>query len=148
MGRPVMVAPKKPRKLGTKSKLSDKARTIIARTKAARAKLDAALVGFVDDDPTPVMIVDGPLRRTTGEQSEEPEAAALAPAERKKRSAKTAKARRKRSENAKARRASEAEMDAAIDSYFANGAIVAREVTEVLKPVMGPPTSLRGVKIG
>lgn len=151
MGRPkkppALKLPK-PRKTTPESKLSAKTRVILERTKVAKAASDAAVVGWVDDDPsTPFMIVTGPPRRKKHEQSEEPEEMAIAPAERKKRATKTAKARQKREENAKARRTRTAEMDAAIDDYMVNGAAVAREVVETLAPVMQVPASLHGVRI-
>lgn len=124
-------------------------RAILERTRKARAEKDKLLVGFVDDDPTPVMVIVGPRRRgRKDEQSEEPETLAVAPAERAKRATKTAKAREKRAANRKADRARQAEIDKALDDYVVRGASVAREVVESLKPVMAPPTSLRGVRVG
>jgi len=130
------------------SKLSAQARAAIARTKKARAEIDKFLEGFVDDDPTPVMVTVGPPRRRKGEQSEESEALSVAPAEREKRARKTSKARQKRADNAKARRAQKQALDKAIDQFMADGASIVREVTESLKPVMQPPASLHGVRIG
>lgn len=139
----------KPKKTATPpSKLSPRVRAILARTRKARAELDARLVGYVDDDPTPVMVVTGPPRRRKGEQQEELETVAIAPAEREKRARKTAKARQKRADNAKARRARQQEMDAAADACFVSSATTAREVVESLKPVMVPSASLHGVRIG
>ena len=101
----------RPKKKGAQpSKLSKRAREIIARTKKARAAIDAELKGFVNDDPTPVMVSVGPPRGKDEQPEESPEMA-IAAAERKKRARKTAKAREKRLENAKARRAQEQALD-------------------------------------
>jgi hypothetical protein len=91
------------------------------------------------------MIVGAPRRPL--EQPEEPEEDAVAAPVREERARKTSKARQKRSDNAKARRALEEKVDAAVDDFVANGAAVAREVVESLKPVMGIPASARGLII-
>lgn len=106
---PLMPPPKtKGVRAKQKSALSKQARAALDRTKAAIAERDTKLAGYVDDDPTPVMVVTGPPRRSKHEQSEEPETVAVDAAVREVRARKTAKARTKRIENQKARRALEA----------------------------------------
>lgn len=82
------------------STLSPRAREIIARTKKARAELDARIKDVPPDNSLPVMVVMERKR----EQPEESETLAVDPAIREVRARKTAKARAKRIDNMKARR--------------------------------------------
>ncbi len=166
MGKPK--TKKKPKTPG--SKLSPQARAAIARTRAGRAALDAAIGNFVDEDPTPVMVLLGPprrLREAVADDGDDVDADGVparddvAPVEKAKRTPRTRQAKRskkpspieeradKRREQRVAARAARREaLDVALDNHEKNGASVAREVTESLKPVMRPPTSLHGVRIG
>lgn len=109
-----------------KSALSPRAREILARTKKARAELDARIKDVPPDDSLPVMVVMERKR----EQPEESETLAVDPTIREVRARKTAKARAKRIDNAKARReVTQESRQGSPDNPF-----VGRVVDEVLVP--------------